>query len=62
MEKTTLTQEDFKNLILFMGRAQMNGNEAPTFAVLQQKIMKMYKEGDEPVQAMKGIFVGASVN
>lgn len=58
-----LNQEDIKNTLLFMGRAQISGNEAAIFAVLQQKLMTMYKEGEkEPEQVLKGIFVGASVN
>lgn len=36
-----LTQEDYKNILLLINRAQITGNEATSVAILQQKIAKL---------------------
>lgn len=44
-----LTQEDFKNLMGIMSRAQITGNEAMTVALLQQKITALITDSTVPV-------------
>jgi hypothetical protein len=48
---TQLTQEDYKNIIALINRADIKGNEAMAIAVLQQKIVSHIKE--EPVEKTK---------
>jgi hypothetical protein len=38
MNKEQLTQEDYKNLLAMMAVAPINGSQALTVAILQQKI------------------------
>lgn len=48
---TQLTQEDYKNIIALINRADIKGNEAMAVAVLQQKIASHMKE--EPAKPAK---------
>lgn len=36
--QNTLTQEDYKNILLLISRANITGNEATATAILQQKL------------------------
>lgn len=47
--KQELTNEDYKNILLLISRAQITGNEATATAVLQQKLSGMLeKEVEAP--------------
>lgn len=45
--KQELTQEDYKNILLLISRAQITGNEATSVAILQQKLSGMLEAPKE---------------
>ena len=48
---TQLSQEDYKNILALIGRANITGQEAMATAVLQQKLSGMLQE--EPIKSVK---------
>lgn len=42
-----LTKEDIHNLLVFLNRVQLTGNEAVAFVQLLEKLMQMQKSEEE---------------
>lgn len=42
-----LTKTDIHNLLVFLDRVQLTGNEAVTFVQILEKLTNMMKEGDD---------------
>lgn len=42
-----LTKEDIHNLLVFLNRVQLSGNEAVTFVQVLEKLMQMQKSEEE---------------
>jgi len=47
MEKTELLKEDYKNILVFLNRADLKGSESTTHAVLLQKLAAIYDNMDK---------------
>ena len=48
-----LNNEDYKNILALIARSQIQGGEATTVALLQQKIQSLLKPEDKPEQKSK---------
>jgi len=48
-----LNDVDIKNLLIFLSRVSLTGQEAPTFTELAAKLQKMSEPKSEPVEDAK---------